>query len=105
MCGGDEVRRSSHELIRRRRRNGRAEIVDGIVRKDNPCYARLREHIAFEAVQCTLSRAIDEEPVSVDALIEDADGKARVREPNGEVVRPAMIRVLSRRIAVGDGGA
>src|SRR5258706_1994034 len=59
----DELSQPADELSTARRRAGRTEIVDGIVGKYQPPDARLREHVAIEAIERAFSGAVDQEPV------------------------------------------
>src|SRR4051794_16662515 len=99
MRARDELPNRGDEL-RARGAIARAQIVYRIVREDDPLDSRLRDDVPLEAVERALPRAILQELIAADPLIEDADGAPRAREPNREVVRPAPIRALARYDAV-----
>jgi len=109
---GDPGRvRAGYQLLERgdelgaARRVGDADVVDRVVGEDHPAHPRLLEHVPVEPVERALARAVGEQLVATDALVEHADRQTRGTQPLGQVVGPAAVVVLGGGDTVGDGGA
>lgn len=81
----------------------RAEIVDPF-QQDEMGDAGLRQHVAVEPGKCVGTKAIVEQPIAADPLIDDRDvATLRVGlQAFGQPVGPAIIAVGSAVFAVGD---
>jgi|SRR6266567_1261799 len=87
----DESLDACNQLIRGRRRLCRSKVIDGIVRKDDPVNAWLREDIAIKAGFRALSFVRREQAISADSLIEHTDVEADLSELLRQIIGPSAV--------------
>ena len=81
-----------------------AEIVHAL-ENQQPAHPGLREHITIESRQRVRAKAVGEQVVAADTLVQHPDGFvfSFASKPLGKDVRPAVISVCRGAVAVRDG--